>query len=150
MSVAVPVDQSAEVEQDQVQPRPDQARPDQSLAGGRLRQEALPDSDRIYTIWLHLSLFATPIMFPLGCVAPIILWLIRREKSTFVNDHGAEAANLVITGAIATLALGLIPVAGWVVLVAWYIVAGISVVRGALAANRGEFFRYPMVVRVLS
>lgn len=146
MSVAIPVDQSQDAPPDAVGADAcDVAQP------ARLRDGELSLIERNYSLWMHLSLFATALVIPpTGCVAPIILWLIRREKSAFIDDHGRELANVVITGAVASLVLWFIPVVGWIPLWTWYVVTGINAVRGARAANRGEFFRYPMVVRVLS
>jgi len=116
----------------------------------RLRQDGLSDFDRNYAMAAHLSIFATVLILPpAGCLAPVILWLIRREKSGFIDDHGCELANVVITGAILSVALWFIPIIGWAALGFWYICAAISVVRGAVASSRGEYFRYPMIIRFL-
>src|SRR5688572_19161133 len=111
---------------------------------GRLASNGLSDNERNYAVFTHLSLFATPILFPLGCVAPIIMWLIQREKSAFIDDQGRELTNVIITGAMTTLALGFIPILGWIALIVWYVIIGIGAIRGAIAASRSEYFRYPM------
>lgn len=120
-------------------------------SNGRLAANGLTDTERNYSIFSHLALYATALVLPpLGCVAPVIMWLVMREKSAFIDDHGRELTNVVITGAIATLALGFIPILGWIALAGWYVVIAINVVRGAMAAGRGEYFRYPMIIRFLS
>jgi uncharacterized Tic20 family protein len=146
MSVAMPADQAQDVRQESVQAGQDQAR------GGRLRDTAVTAAERNYSAWMHLSLFAAAALpvIPPAFILPLILWLIRRDKSTFIDDHGRELTNVIITGAIATVVLGFIPIVGWLPLGVWYVLTAVGVVRGALAAHRGEFFRYPMIFRFLS
>ncbi len=40
-----------------------------------------------------------------GFVAPLIIWLIKKEESPFIDDHGREALNFQITLIFAYLAL---------------------------------------------
>jgi hypothetical protein len=133
--------------------RPFAAPPDPAAAGSgsaRLRQEGLTDFERNYAMATHLSLFATILVLPpAGCVAPIILWLLRRERSGFIDDHGRELTNVVITGAILSV-LWFIPFIGWAAIGFWYICTAIAVIRGAVASSRGEYFRYPMTMRFVS
>ena len=45
----------------------------------------------------HLSAFAGHI-FPFAhIIAPLVVWLVRRETSAFVDDQGKEAINAQIT-----------------------------------------------------
>jgi uncharacterized Tic20 family protein len=122
---------------------------DQS-ADGPLR-EATEPWERVYAVWTHIALFATiAIAPPLGCMAPIILWAVRRNRSIFIDDHGRELTNVVITGAILGTVLMLPGPVGWAVFLAWAVVIGINIVRGAKAAHRGEYFRYPMTWRLVA
>ena len=101
-------------------------------------------------MWTHLSpLLAFMVIGPLAGLAPLIIWLIRRDTSPFVDDHGREVVNMSITGTalfIAGIVTAGILVPVWLV---WAIVTLIAVIRGAIAANNGEFFRYPMTIRFL-
>lgn len=117
--------------------------------GHRLVDPEATDSERTYALVCHLSLLAmhatgVPILGP-------ILWLIRRHDSPFLDDHGKEAVNFQITifiYAIASLVLTTICV-GIPLLIATYIFAIIGSIMGAVAAHRGEFFRYPMCLRLI-
>jgi uncharacterized Tic20 family protein len=116
---------------------------------GRLRFDGLPSQDRNYAVWTHLSpLIAFFVIGPFALIAPLVLWLTRREHSSFLDDHGREVVNFSITGAIVTL-LAVIPIIGWIGAPIWFIVAFINVVRGSIAAGEGECFRYPMTIRFL-
>ncbi|UCD75571.1 MAG: DUF4870 domain-containing protein [Phycisphaerales bacterium] len=96
---------------------------------------------------MHLTPFAFAI-FALFVATPLVLWLIRRDKSAFVDDHGREVVNMLLTGLILcllTLTFIAIPF-----VIAWVIVMIVNMIRGAVAASNGEYFRYPMIIRFLS
>ena len=118
-------------------------------ASGRLQDRALTATDRTVAMWMHLSaLLAFVIIWPFAGIAPLVLWLARRDSSPFADDHGREVVNMSITGVI-LFCVGLVTGIGIVAWLIWLIVALVSVVRGAVAANRGEYFRYPMTIRAI-
>ncbi len=112
---------------------------------GRLRYEGLSDTDRNFGVAIHLTAFACVIFGPL-IFTPLVLWFIRKDKSAFVDDHGREVINFGISYFIYTLLLF------WTILIplALSIVAIVSLIRGAVAASNGEYFRYPLAIRFLS
>jgi uncharacterized Tic20 family protein len=147
MALVAPLnDRPVSAELDPSAPRPDLA----PAPAGRLQQVNLAADDRVYTLWMHLSMFASIMIVPgAGAIIPLVMWLTRRTLSSFIDDHGRELANVLITGLILTIVLGWLVVPGWIILGVWYVVTAISVVRGAMAAHRGEYFRYPMTFRLL-
>ena len=128
------------------------ADPMQDAAGpSRLRQENVTDVERNYSVAMHLTPLAgvVPIIGQLAIFIPLVLWLLRREESAFNDDHGRETINMLITSLIFGFGLVFIPVIGWLALVAWLIVILVGMIRGAMAAGRGEYFRYPMIIRLI-
>lgn len=123
------------------------ATPDVLPRGWRLREPALKATDRKFAIAIHLSPLAG-VFFAAFFVAPVVLWLLRRDKSAFVDDHGREMVNGLLSFALYNLA-AVITVIGLVALPVLYVLGIINVVRGAVAAGRGEYFRYPMTIRFL-
>ena len=118
-------------------------------ATGRLQDQRLASADRNFAMWMHVSvLLALLVVGPLAGLAPLILWLIRRESSLFLDDHGREVVNMSITGVI-VLGVGMVTGIGMVAVPIWMVVALIGVIRGAVAATNGEYFRYPMTIRFL-
>jgi uncharacterized protein len=117
---------------------------------GRVRLVDATPAECRYAFWMHLSLLTNLVLWPVGAVIPLVMWATpRRTPSGFVDDHGTEIANLLITGAILSVLLALLLLPGWILLAIWYLVAAISAVRGGVAAKRGEYFRYPMTIRFL-
>ena len=117
----------------------------------RLREEGLTDSDRHFAIGMHISPLVLTVIGagPLALIAPLVLWLVRKKLSAFDDDHGREVINFGISFLLwhVALAITVIGLALWPVL---WVVAIVNNIRGAIAAGRGEYFRYPMTIRFLS
>ena len=137
MSIAV---SSAGVHPAPVQPGP--------APKGRLRQWHLTESDRNYSIAMHLSPLAGFAFFPF-IFSPILLWALRKNESAFNDDHGREMTNAVLSFLLYHV-VAIITVIGLVALPVLYVIGIINLIRGAMAAGRGEYFRYPMTIRFIS
>ncbi len=119
-------------------------------ATGRIQQAGLSDTDRHWSMWTHLSvLLAFMVVGPFAAVAPLAMWLSRRQSSAFVDDHGREVLNMSITGVVLFL-LGMVTGIGMIAWLVWVIVTIIALIRGAVAASNGEYFRYPMTIRFIN
>ena len=115
---------------------------------GRLRQEALTNSDRNFAVGMHLSpLFA--FAFGPAIILPLILWLVRKGESAFDDDHGREVVNVLLSFFLYHV-VAILTVIGLIALPVLYVVGIVNLIRGAVAAGRGEYFRYPMTIRFLS
>lgn len=117
-----------------------------TMSKGRLRDAGATANERNYVIAMHLLLLGCAVSGAVGSVVlPIALaamWLIKREDSRFIDDQGRELCNVLITG--------LICIALFPLLIPWVIITFINAIRGACAAGRGEYFRYPVTIRILS
>lgn len=91
--------------------------------------------------------------YTLPFLAPMLIWLLQRERSWFVGDQGKESLNFQITAAIVILgsAILAIPTFGlsFILTFGAWIVSIIWGVQGAVAANRGEVYRYPVNFRFI-
>lgn len=87
----------------------------------------------------------------LGFLSPLIVWLIYRERSAFINDQGREGLNFQITLAIGWLAAFVLSIVGVGLLlypVLW--IGGlVFAIMAGLAANKGEYYRYPVSLRLV-
>lgn len=113
--------------------------------GGRVRDTAATDVDRVIAALMHLWPILAPLIGPFSPLVPLVLWLSFRQRSPLLADHGREVLNAILT----LLLLTLVPCIGWVALVVWFPVWLVSLVRGAVAAGGGELFRYPMILRAI-
>ena len=63
----------------------------------------VPKDQRTMGMLCHLLAFCG-FVFPFGgIIAPLVLWLVKKDEMPFVNDQGKEALNFQITVAIAVL-----------------------------------------------
>lgn len=114
--------------------------------------------DRTIAVLAHLSplvglvLTATLLSF----LAPLLVWFLWRDRGPLVRNAAASAFNFNVTVWVANIAavicaftLLLLPVA----IVLWvgaFIAQLVLSIKGAVAANRGEVYRYPLQVPILT
>lgn len=128
-----------------------------------MQQQLVPDADiqqRNVALACHLLGFCF-FVFPLGnIIAPLILWLLKRDNSTLVDEHGKEAINFQISftlwfaiiagvGSILfwTLVIPLLAgLAAFVLAMIWLV----SIIRATLRAQAGAAFRYPWTLRLVN
>ena len=130
---------------------PDAAPPPGTLwkANGRLAAEHLDDSSRIAAVCLHLSPALFILLGFLFPIVPLVLWLAMRDRSVFMNDHGREHLNFLISFVLLHVLLT-ITIIGIALLPVLWIVGVIGIIRGAIAAGQNEYYRYPATIRLLS
>ena len=119
-----------------------------AIPQGRLRDHTVGSNDCNYGIFMHLSPLAAFIFAPF-ILAPLLMWQLRKNQSAFVDDHGREAVNAVLSYVVYNIAL-IISIVGIIALPVLFIIAIVSIIRAAVAASRGEYFRYPMTLRFIS
>ena len=87
----------------------------------------------------------------LGFVASLILYLIYKDKGPFVRENAANSLNLQITtGIVLLVSIPLMLVlVGFITFAAAIVVAFVLHLIGALKANRGEWWRPPMTLRLV-
>lgn len=103
------------------------------------------DEDQ-YCMFLHLSQLASLIVPMSGFVLPIVMWVTNKEESPRIDAHGKVVLNWIISliiyaiiGAILTLIL-----IGVIGLIALSVCAVVFSVVGAIKANNGELYKYPL------
>ena len=129
---------------------------------GRLFDPDVSDDHRTYALLMHLSLVAHAFLPYISILIPIIMWQTKKSESRFINDHGKESVNFQITLLLYSIALpAIIAILGVLTLglgfillipaIALPFVLGIvGMVLSMTAANRGEYYRYPMTIRFIS
>lgn len=117
----------------------------------RLRQAGVTESERNYSIAMHLSAPVLSLVgvWPLSMLAPVVLWLIRRNHSVFNDDHGRELINVMLSFLLWHV-ITAITIVGFVLWPVLWVVLIVNYIRGAIASGNGEYFRYPMTIRFLS
>ena len=89
---------------------------------------------------------------PFGNIlGPLIVWLVKKDEYAFVDDQGKEALNFQISITIYSLVSGILILAliGIVLLIAVIIFSVVMTVIAAIKANGGEYYRYPLTIRLV-
>lgn len=129
---------------------------------GRTFRTDLTDDEKTWAIFAHLGLLGHLVLPVVSILIPLVIWMTKRASSSFVDDHGREALNFQITLLIYAIGLPLIAgVLGAITcgvglilmipaVVGPYVLGLVGMILAAVAANRGEFYRYPMTFRFIS
>ncbi|RYG69689.1 DUF4870 domain-containing protein [bacterium] len=113
----------------------------------------LTSEEKNWGMLCHLSALAGFIGLPYGNVlGPLIVWLIKKNDSPFIDAQGKESLNFHLSMAIyLTIAvISLFVLVGFVLLPIVYIFGLIYTIIGAVAASNGQNYRYPLTIRFLS
>jgi uncharacterized protein len=88
-------------------------------------------------------------------IAPLIIWIMKKEQPGFVEDQAKEALNFQITALIVYVGLtilSMIPffvcVTGPLTVVVFLAVLVLSIMAG-VKANEGVRYRYPATLRLI-
>lgn len=114
-------------------------------------QEITKD-DRTWALLCHLSGLAVFTGIPFAnIIAPLIVWMIKKDQSWFVNDQGKEALNFQISLTIyVIIAVVLVFLLIGIPLLFVLGIGGvILMVMAAVKANEGVTYRYPLTVRFI-
>lgn len=108
--------------------------------------------EKQWGMFTHLAAFGTFVLpFAGNVIGPLIIYLIKKDEYEFVNDQGKEVLNFQITWSIIfTISAFLIIVGiGIFMLIGFGIAWLVLVIVGTVAANNGEYYRYPLTIRFL-
>lgn len=104
-----------------------------------------------WAMLVHIAAFSA-FFIPFGnVIGPLLVWQLKKDLGTFVEQNGKEAVNFQITVLIAVVVcmvlifavIGalLLPVLG----IAWLV---LSIIAG-VKANEGVAYRYPLTIRFI-
>jgi len=101
-----------------------------------------------FCMLLHLSQLASFIIPLSGLIIPIVMWVIAKNKSAEADQHGKIVLNWIISVFIYSVVIGLLCVIliGFLLLPVLVIVAIAFPIIGALKANDGVAWKYPLSI----
>ena len=101
-----------------------------------------------FCMLLHLSQLLNFCAPPIGIVAPIVLWAIAKDKNPLVDQHGKIILNWIISCFIYGLVIGFLCLIfiGLLLMPVLLILGIVFPVIGALKANEGTVWKYPLCI----
>ncbi|GAB3046409.1 DUF4870 domain-containing protein [Virgibacillus ainsalahensis] len=104
------------------------------------------DDERLFSMLIYV------LSFPLPILGPLLVWLLKRDQSEFVDYHGKEYFNFFLSytiyGIIGTVLILLL--IGIVVLIVLGIMGLIFTIMAAVRSYQGERYRFPLIIRFIS
>ncbi len=118
------------------------------------RPGSLSEKDRNLGMWVHLVAIISAFTAFLGIVATLVIWLLNKDDSEFIDECGKESLNFQISIliyetvlAISMLLVITIPFAVIGLVIAW-LVAIILPIMAGLKASDGKGYEYPFTIRM--
>lgn len=109
-----------------------------------------PANEYSTAMWAHLSaLLISYVACGLGFIGPLIIMNGQGKQSAYVRHHAVEALNFSLTVLIAYIISGIL----MIVIIGFFLLPIIAIgslvlyIMAAVAANRGEWYRYPVNIR---
>ena len=117
--------------------------PENTFLGTEMQPDYIPTSDeKTLAVLSHILTLVAPIL------APLIIYLVKKNESRFVEWHAKESLNFQITVAIIIIIL-FISIVG--ILFAWIvgIISLVLVIIATVRASEGKLYRYPFSIRLI-
>ena len=114
-------------------------------------EQPTPD-ERNWAVISHLGALAAA-LFALGQIlVPLGIWLWKKEDSRFIEANARESLNFQISMTIYFVIAGILAyiLIGFFVIAVLVVVEIVCVVLACVSASRGEVFRYPFSLRLIS
>lgn len=107
--------------------------------------------ERTWGMLCHILSLAG-LVIPLGSViGPLVMWLIKKEESHFVDTQGKESLNFQLTILVAVLMC--IPLAfiiiGIPIAILLSILSIVFPIMGGIKANEGKNYKYPYSIKFI-
>ncbi len=114
----------------------------------------LPDFNPESRMWAALSHVSalSGFVIPFGnIVGPLIIWLVKRDEMSFVDDQAKEALNFNISMTIYMAVAGVLifVLIGIPIMIVLAITWLMLVIMAAVKANEGTAYRYPITLRLV-
>jgi uncharacterized Tic20 family protein len=114
---------------------------------------------RTWTVLCHASALAGFFVPAAGHIlGPLLVWLLKRDESSEIDKHGKESLNFQISMFIYTAALSVVCFILIFVLIGFllipllailYVADIVLVIIASLKASEGQFYRYPLTIRLI-
>jgi uncharacterized protein len=98
-----------------------------------------------------LAAFIYIISFFTVFIGPLVIWLLKKDDSDFIDHHGKEYMNFLISyfvyGLVSTLLM--LVLVGFILAPIVGLLAFIFTILGAVKAYEGDYYRIPAIFRII-
>jgi len=100
----------------------------------------------------HLLALCGLLGVPFGhIIGPLVIWLIKREESPFIDACGKEALNFQISMTLYIIVSALLAfvIIGFILLPAILLINLVLTIIASIKASEGTFYQYPLTIRFI-
>ena len=116
---------------------------DNQMLGSDTNPGITPTSDeKTLAILSHVLTFIAPVL------APLIIYLVKKDDSDFVRQHALESLNFQITVVILVIVL-IVSLIGILFVWAVGLIATVLVIVATIKASEGKLYKYPLNIRLI-
>ncbi|WP_240421072.1 DUF4870 domain-containing protein [Paenibacillus periandrae] len=105
----------------------------------------LTDDEKTFALLSHV------LSLVVGFLAPLIIWLLKKDQSAYIAEHAQESLNFQISVLIYSAVAGVLCfiLIGLVLLPLIGIAALVLIIVATVKAYKGEMYRYPFTIRLI-
>ncbi|MCM3568844.1 DUF4870 domain-containing protein [Neobacillus mesonae] len=103
------------------------------------------NDERMLAALMYVLSFFVPIL------GPLIIWLIKRDESSFIDYHGKEYFNFFISYTVYMFISGLLTIIliGFVAMAVLGIMMFVFTIIAAIKAYEGNDYQFPLIFRLI-
>ena len=107
--------------------------------------DAVSSNDRMLALAIYVTSFFTTL------IGPLLIWLLKKDESAFIDFHGKEYLNFIISYTVYSLVASLLMLVliGFILLPIIGIMAFVFTIIAAVKAYNGEIYHFPLVFRII-
>jgi uncharacterized Tic20 family protein len=108
-------------------------------------KEMVKNDEKMLAAAIYVLSFFAPI------IGPLIIWLIKKDESSFIDYHGKEYFNFLISYSIYSVVSGVLTLVliGFIGLAILGIMAFVFTIIAAVKAYEGNEYRFPWIFRII-
>lgn len=118
----------------------------QNLLGDETLPTSTPTSDeKTMAVLSHILTLVA------GFIAPLVIYLVKKDESPYVREHAKESLNFQITMIILSIISGILVIVLVGLLLLWLIWLAdlILVIVATIKASENKMYRYPFNIRLV-
>jgi uncharacterized Tic20 family protein len=133
--------------------------PPAAPSGAPAQQAGLSNEERTWALAAHLSALSVYFTGFGMILGPLIVWLVNKDSKPYAAAEAKEALNFNISWMIWGILWGiasfiltfvLVGIVMWLAFGLFSIIWTILCIIGAIKANEGQGYRYPLTIRFIS
>lgn len=109
----------------------------------------LHKEEKTYGMLCHLLAFSG-VIIPFGnIIGPLVIWLLKKDQSSYVDMQGKESLNFQISNMIYTFISNLLMfvLIGFITTPLLFVFWIVFTIIGSIRASEGTAYRYPLTIR---